>query len=343
MTVEDKAHTGDGNRQYKDSLFCFLFGKEERKEYTLALYNMFNETDYTDLDDLKIMTLDNVLFINYRNDVACMIDPNVINLWEEQSSWNPNMGLRFFMYLSAEWSKYLYMTRQDPSHNSLCTVPWPNCIVLFNGPDDWPAEKEMSILDNLSKTMPKKYTNVDLKYWVYNVNVKTMHVLFGKCRPLYEYSWMISKVQEYTREHMYEKKNENLTYAIQRMIDEIPEEFEVYELMHAQRQEVVSMIFTEFDARRHDNIVYEDGLAQGMIRGRSEGLEEGLAKGMTKGIAEGMTKGKEEGLTAMIHTLKLFISDPDEMYRAVTANPGYANVTYEAVKKMYEADRKNLQ
>lgn len=103
------------------------------------------------------------------------------------------------------------------------------------------------------------------------------------------------------------------------------------------------MIFTEFDARRHDNIVYEDGLAQGMIRGRSEGLEEGLAKGMTKGIAEGMTKGKEEGLTAMIHTLKLFISDPDEMYRAVTANPGYANVTYEAVKKMYEADRKNLQ
>lgn len=101
MTVEDKAHTGDGNRQYKDSLFCFLFGKEERKEYTLALYNMFNETDYTDLDDLKIMTLDNVLFINYRNDVACMIDSNVINLWEEQSSWNPNMGLRFFFFLQS--------------------------------------------------------------------------------------------------------------------------------------------------------------------------------------------------------------------------------------------------
>ena len=91
------------------------------------------------------------------------------------------------------------------------------------------------------------------------------------------------------------------------------------------------MIFTEFDARRHDNIVYEDGLAQGMIRGRSEGL------------AEGMTKGKEEGLTAMIHSLKLFISDPEEMYRAVTANPGYADVPYETVKKMFEEDRKNLQ
>lgn len=94
------------------------------------------------------------------------------------------------------------------------------------------------------------------------------------------------------------------------------------------------MIFTEFDARRHDNIVYEDGLAQGMIRGRSEGLEEGLAKGMTKGKEE----GREEGLTAMIHTLKLFISDPEEMYKAVTANPGYADVPYETVKKMFEKD-----
>lgn len=120
MKAEDKPRTGDGNRQYKDGLFCFLFGKEERKEYTLSFYDFLNETDYTDLSDLQIITLDNVLFINYRNDVACMIDHDVINLWEEQSSWNPNMGIRFFMYLSAEWSKYLYMMRQDPSHNCLC-------------------------------------------------------------------------------------------------------------------------------------------------------------------------------------------------------------------------------
>ena len=189
-------------------------------------------------------------------------------------------------------------------------------------------KKKMSIRDNLCNVKPKNYTNVDLDYWVYKVNLKTAQLLFKKCRPLYEYSWMISKVQEYTREHMYEKRNENLTYAIERMIDEIPKEFEVYELMHAQRQEAVSMIFTEFDARRHDNIVYEDGLAQGMIKGRTEGLEEGLAKGMTK--------GKEEGLSAMIHALRVFLSDPEEMYKAVTANKSYADVPYETVKKLFE-------
>lgn len=86
MNVEEKPHAENGNRQYKDSLFCFLFGKEERKEYTLSLFNFLNDTDYTDPADLHIMTLDNVLFINYRNDVACMVDPCVINLWEEQSS-----------------------------------------------------------------------------------------------------------------------------------------------------------------------------------------------------------------------------------------------------------------
>lgn len=106
------------------------------------------------------------------------------------------------------------------------------------------------------------------------------------------------------------------------MIDEIPEEFEVYDVMHEQRQEVVSMIFTEFDAKRHDNIVYEDGLARGMIVGRSEGLEEGMT----------------EGLSAMIHTLRVFISDPEEMYKAVISNKSYADVPHETVKNLFEKE-----
>ena len=36
------------NRTYKDHLFVFLFGREERKEWTLELYNAVNGTHYTD-------------------------------------------------------------------------------------------------------------------------------------------------------------------------------------------------------------------------------------------------------------------------------------------------------
>lgn len=66
-----------GNRQYKDRLFIFLFGKEERKEWTLELYNAINGTDYTDASAIEINTLDNVLFMGMRNDVSFIIDGNL--------------------------------------------------------------------------------------------------------------------------------------------------------------------------------------------------------------------------------------------------------------------------
>lgn len=90
----EKVTAWSGKKQYKDALFKFIFGSEERKEFTLALYNALNGTKYKDSTQIKFTTLEDVMFINYHNDVACMIDQSVINLWEEQSTWNPNMALR---------------------------------------------------------------------------------------------------------------------------------------------------------------------------------------------------------------------------------------------------------
>ena len=36
----------------KDRLFCFIFGSEENKKWTLSLYNAVNGTDHNNLDDL---------------------------------------------------------------------------------------------------------------------------------------------------------------------------------------------------------------------------------------------------------------------------------------------------
>ena len=56
------------NRQYKDTLFKIIFG--EHKEHALALYNAINKTDYTDLENLKIITLEDALYIDVKNDVG---------------------------------------------------------------------------------------------------------------------------------------------------------------------------------------------------------------------------------------------------------------------------------
>ena len=56
------------NRKYKDSLFRVIFG--EHKEHALSLYNAINKTNYTDVDELKIITLEDALYIDIKNDVG---------------------------------------------------------------------------------------------------------------------------------------------------------------------------------------------------------------------------------------------------------------------------------
>ena len=45
---------GNANKEYKDRLFHFLFGREERKEWTLSLYNAVRGSGYTDKESIQI-------------------------------------------------------------------------------------------------------------------------------------------------------------------------------------------------------------------------------------------------------------------------------------------------
>lgn len=81
------------NRKYKDTLFRFLFGRD--KKNALSLYNAINHSSYTEEDDLEYTTLDDVIYMKFKNDVSFLIG-KTLNLYEHQSSYNPNMPLRGF-------------------------------------------------------------------------------------------------------------------------------------------------------------------------------------------------------------------------------------------------------
>ena len=114
--VSEKIPTA--NRQYKDTVFRMLFSE---KENALSLYNALNGTNYGMEDGLKIVTLEDAIYLTMKNDVAvCLCDS--INLWEQQSSVNPNMPLRGLMYFSKEYEgwlsanqKYIYGEKQVKS------------------------------------------------------------------------------------------------------------------------------------------------------------------------------------------------------------------------------------
>ena len=84
-------------RTYKDSLFRMIF--REKKEL-LSLYNALNHSDYQNPEELTINTVENVLYMGMKNDVSFLIE-EYLNLYEAQSTWNPNMPLRDVFYHNA--------------------------------------------------------------------------------------------------------------------------------------------------------------------------------------------------------------------------------------------------
>ena len=80
------------NRELKDRLFKFIFGNEANKGWTLSLYNAINGTEYSNADDIELTTIEDAVYMGMKNDVSFLIS-DTMNLYEQQSSYNPNMPL----------------------------------------------------------------------------------------------------------------------------------------------------------------------------------------------------------------------------------------------------------
>lgn len=51
-----------------------------RKEELISLYNAISHSEYTDPEELEIYTLEDVIYMKMKNDLAFLID-DVLNLW----------------------------------------------------------------------------------------------------------------------------------------------------------------------------------------------------------------------------------------------------------------------
>lgn len=90
-------------RNHKDTLFRMLF---HNKEALLSLFNAVNGTAYKEPQDLEVVTLENAIYMNLKNDLAFIIDFQ-LNLYEHQSSYSPNMPLRYLLYVAKEYQKII--------------------------------------------------------------------------------------------------------------------------------------------------------------------------------------------------------------------------------------------
>ena len=171
------------NRQYKDSLFFFLFGNEKRKDWTLSLYNALNKTKYEDAKEIRLTTLDNVLYMGIKNDLSFMIRDE-INMYEHQSTINPNMPLRNLIYVSGEYEGYIRDSKYSMYSSTLVHIPAPRFVVLYNGSEEAP-EEEMLYLSDAFLTSSD---DLELKVRMININagrIRKFSLPASRCRNMH--------------------------------------------------------------------------------------------------------------------------------------------------------------
>lgn len=115
----------------KDSVFTDIFSM---KKYLLQLYQALHPEDKgTGEDDLRNITIKNILINGLYNDLGFQVGERVIILVESQSSWTMNIIIRALLYLAQTYQDYLDSQGQDMYGSKKVSLPKPEIYVIYTG------------------------------------------------------------------------------------------------------------------------------------------------------------------------------------------------------------------
>ncbi len=267
-------------RTHKDNVFRMLFSD---KNMLLLLYNAINNTNYTDPKVLKITTLDNAIYMSVKNDVSCVVDMK-LDLYEHQSTVNPNIPLRDLDYIADTFSEF-YSPKEVYSSKQI-KLPNPRFIVFYNGEQKQPAIKTYKLSDLYEHKGEEPY--LELIVTQININEGYNNDLMEKCKVLKEYMLYVERVRRY-------QKTMAIEAAVNRAVDECIEEGILMNFLSKNRAQVVRMSIYEYDEKLHEQALRDDG--------REEGRDEGILGAAS--ILIGMNCSDNDIMSKLMETYSL--------------------------------------
>ena len=276
----------------------------------MSLYNAIHGTSHNDLSSITINTLEDVVCMGMKNDLSILVSETVslyrtMGLYEQQSSYNPNMPIREFMYAGKLYDKFIHSAKLNRYGKKLLPLPLPKLIVFYNGEEEKEDETILSLSDafkeEIRQNVIHKYSeskkilndaeimnetekifqqadpDIEVKVRMININHGHSRTILSGCRPLGEYAWFVAQI----RKNLTAGKN-NTVYktsidkAIDKSIDEMPEDFEIKQFITANRAEVKDMCLTEYNEAETMEMLRQEAL--------QEGLQEGWQKAMLSSI-----------------------------------------------------------
>lgn len=261
------------NRTCKATIFAMLF---EDKEHLLELYNAISGKHYTNPEMLEINTLENAIYMAMRNDISFLIDAR-LSLYEHQSTYSPNLPLRFLLYISALYSS---MTREANLYGTKpIELPPPRFVIFYNGKVEQPDRQILKLSDLYTI---KEECSLELEAVMLNVNSGHNKELMEMSHTLWEYAEYTARVREYAEVMELEE-------AVERAIEECIQEGILKEFLEKNRAEAKNMSIFEYDQEKHIKQEREEAWEEGRKEGKKAGERDMLLKLAEKKLRKGKT------------------------------------------------------
>lgn len=253
------------NREVKSDVFSMLM---EDKEYALQVYNAVNDSDYDDPELVMMKTLEKGISLSIRNDAAFILDMNM-NIYEHQSTYNPNMPLRSLIYV-VEIVKP-FVKEENLFGRKKILIPTPKFVVFYNGREDRPSVETLKLSDSFVK--PTDTPELELICTIYNINPGKNDTMLAGCKVLLEYTQFIEKVREFEKANLDNPIMEAINWSIDKGI--------LKDFLSNRREEVLKAMTIDMTFERREELIRRDSLAEGISQGRSEGILQGISQGET--------------------------------------------------------------
>ena len=254
--------------KYKDNVFCMLY---RDKKNLLELYNALNNSNYINVNDLKVTTLNGGSYMKYKNDASFLLSMNLY-MFEQQSSRNNNMALRFLHYVSDVFRE---LFSNDMLHRrSMIKIPVPHFVTFYNGLGKWVDEEAEIKLSDMYE-IPVDDPQLELKVRVININ-KDADIL-SKCKTLRDYMTFVNKVRYKTA-----AEREDVKLAVLEAMDECIEENILVDFFEQHREEVVEVSIYDYDEEKVRKTLVDEAVEE--IVGKA--VEEAVKEAVDEAIRE---------------------------------------------------------
>ena len=273
--------------KFKDNVFCMLY---RDKRNLLELYNALNNSAYTNVDDLQVTTLNGGSYMKYKNDASFLLCMSLY-MFEQQSSKNPNMPLRFLHYVSDVFRELF--SNSMLHRRSMIKIPVPHFVTFYNGLEKW-VDKEGELKLSDMYEIPVDDPELELKVHVININ-EDVHIL-NKCKTLRDYMTFVNKVR-----FKMGTEGDDVRVAVTEAMDECIEEDILVDFFEQHREEVVEVSIYDYDEEEVRRVLAEEyaqevaqGMAQELVgKATKEAAEKAFAEGEQSGIYKGEHRGEQ--------------------------------------------------